>query len=114
MSDMVDSNQTDPNIGKWKLKDPHVCRVFFSSPFNGMEKEREALTSLYWPQIQSKCNAQGNDQAPESTQAYIFIKLVILAYILKVKHTTERILTCIYVTVNCGNQSLPVNTTISN
>ena len=50
---------TDPNLGKWKLKDPHVCRIFFSSPFNGMEKEREALTSLYWPQIQSRCNAQG-------------------------------------------------------
>ena len=55
----VDSPPTDPNLGKWKLKDPHVCRIFFSSPFNGMEKEREALTSLYWPQIQSRCNAQG-------------------------------------------------------
>ena len=55
----VGPRPTDPNLGKWKLKDPHVCRIFFSSPFNGMEKEREALTSLYWPQIQSRCNAQG-------------------------------------------------------
>ena len=35
-----------------KLKNSNVCRVFFSSPFNGMEGERETLTKKYWPQLQ--------------------------------------------------------------
>ena len=34
------------------LKEDSVCRVFFSSPFNGMEGERETLVKKYWPQLQ--------------------------------------------------------------
>ena len=44
---------------KRRLKDARTCRVFFSSPFNGMEGEREELTRRYWPRIQSLCNAKG-------------------------------------------------------
>ena len=45
--------------GRGRLKDPAVCRVFYSSPFNGMEGEREELTRRYWPQLQSACGAVG-------------------------------------------------------
>lgn len=44
---------------KKKLLDPSVCRVFFSSPFNGMEEEREELTRKYWPRLQSACSGVG-------------------------------------------------------
>lgn len=42
-----------------KLKDPRTLRVFFSSPFGGMEDEREELTRKYFPQIHHFCNAKG-------------------------------------------------------
>ncbi|CAD5111484.1 DgyrCDS793 [Dimorphilus gyrociliatus] len=42
-----------------ELKEPKVLRIFFSSPFNGMEIEREELTKRYWPRIQSLCNVHG-------------------------------------------------------
>ncbi|KAL5008182.1 hypothetical protein ScPMuIL_013763 [Solemya velum] len=42
-----------------KLKDPGTCRVFFSSPFGGMEDEREELTRKYFPQLQHFCNSRG-------------------------------------------------------
>ncbi|KAK3592936.1 hypothetical protein CHS0354_011736 [Potamilus streckersoni] len=42
-----------------KLKDPGTCRIFFSSPFNGMEEEREELTRKYFPQIHHLCNSKG-------------------------------------------------------
>jgi nephrocystin-3 len=45
--------------GKQKLKDPNVCRIFFSSPFLGMEKEREELTRQYFPQLQHLCSSKG-------------------------------------------------------
>ena len=41
------------------LHDKHVCRVFFSSPFNGMKAEREILASRYWPRLQSYCESRG-------------------------------------------------------
>lgn len=41
------------------LKDPRTCRIFFSSPFSGMEGEREELTRKYLPQIQHLCNSKG-------------------------------------------------------
>ena len=44
---------------KKKLKEPQICRVFFSSPFRGMEQERELLTKQYFPIFQSMCAAQG-------------------------------------------------------
>ncbi|CAH1794895.1 unnamed protein product [Owenia fusiformis] len=49
---------------EWKLKDPRVCRIFFSSPFKGMEGEREELTKRYWPKIQSLCNSKGIQFVP--------------------------------------------------
>ncbi|XP_067680121.1 TPR repeat-containing protein DDB_G0287407-like [Haliotis asinina] len=42
-----------------KLKDPRTCRIFFSSPFGGMEEEREELTRKYFPQIHHLCNSRG-------------------------------------------------------
>ena len=42
-----------------KLKDPRVVRVFISSPFNGMEKERDILTKFYWPKIESALSDKG-------------------------------------------------------
>jgi len=42
-----------------KMKDSTTCRVFYSSPFNGMEGEREELTRRYWPQLASACSAVG-------------------------------------------------------
>lgn len=44
---------------KFKLKDPQTCRIFFSSPFGGMEDEREELTRKYFPQIQHFCSQYG-------------------------------------------------------
>ena len=41
------------------LHDRHVCRVFFSSPFNGMQAEREILACRYWPRLQSYCESHG-------------------------------------------------------
>ena len=51
-------------MAQMKLKDPHICRVFFSSPFNGLEEEREELTKIYWPQLQSLCASQGIQFVP--------------------------------------------------
>ncbi len=47
-----------------KLKEPAICRIFFSSPFRGLEAEREELTKKYWPQIRSFCNAKGLQFVP--------------------------------------------------
>ncbi|KAK7504283.1 hypothetical protein BaRGS_00004587 [Batillaria attramentaria] len=44
---------------KTKLREPGTCRIFFSSPFGGMEEEREELTRKYFPQIQHACNMHG-------------------------------------------------------
>lgn len=33
--------------------------MFFSSPFGGLELEREELTKKYWPQLQSLCSRHG-------------------------------------------------------
>ncbi|OWF34800.1 hypothetical protein KP79_PYT14199 [Mizuhopecten yessoensis] len=42
-----------------KLKDPSTLRIFFSSPFGGMEEEREELTRRYFPHINHICNSRG-------------------------------------------------------
>ena len=42
-----------------KLQDPRVVRVFISSPFNGMEKERDILTKFYWPKIEAALSEKG-------------------------------------------------------
>ena len=47
------------NKEKIKLKDPSVLRIFFSSPFKGMEAEREELTKRYFPAIESVCKSRG-------------------------------------------------------
>lgn len=41
------------------VKEEGTCRIFFSSPFVGMEEEREELTKRLWPRIQSLCNSKG-------------------------------------------------------
>ncbi|KAH9496124.1 hypothetical protein Btru_012115 [Bulinus truncatus] len=47
-----------------KLKDPKTLRLFFSSPFGGMEEEREELTRKYFPQFQHLCNSRGIQFVP--------------------------------------------------
>ena len=42
-----------------KLRDPRLVKIFFSSPFGGMEEEREELTRRYVPQIHHLCNSKG-------------------------------------------------------
>lgn len=58
-TDDEEDNGTGEKITKKRLKEARVCRVFFSSPFRGMEAERELLTKQYFPTLQSLCNAQG-------------------------------------------------------
>ena len=41
-----------------------TIRVFFSSPFGGMEGERETLTRKYFPEIASYCQSFGYDFIP--------------------------------------------------
>lgn len=40
------------------------ARVFFSSPFGGLEEEREELTKKYWPQLSSMCKRAGYEFVP--------------------------------------------------
>ncbi|GFN83092.1 tetratricopeptide repeat protein [Plakobranchus ocellatus] len=49
---------------KRKMKNPKTLRVFFSSPFGGMEEEREELTRKYFPQFQHACNVRGVQFVP--------------------------------------------------
>ncbi|CAL1529408.1 unnamed protein product [Lymnaea stagnalis] len=49
---------------KRQLKDPRTLRLFFSSPFGGMEEEREELTRKYFPQFQHLCNTRGIQFVP--------------------------------------------------
>lgn len=41
-----------------------TARVFFSSPFGGLEEEREELTKKYWPQLSSMCKKAGYEFVP--------------------------------------------------
>jgi nephrocystin-3 len=47
-----------------QLKDPGTFRVFFSSPFRGMEEERTELTRKYFPEIHHKCAEMGLQFVP--------------------------------------------------
>ncbi|XP_005111748.1 TPR repeat-containing protein DDB_G0287407 [Aplysia californica] len=47
-----------------RLKDPSTLRVFFSSPFGGMEGERVELTRKYFPHFHHACNARGIQFVP--------------------------------------------------
>jgi nephrocystin-3 len=38
--------------------------VFFSSPFGGMEKEREILTKQYFPELRVLCEQNGLSFVP--------------------------------------------------
>ena len=42
----------------------NVIRVFFSSPFGGLEEEREELTKRYWPQLAGICARNGYTFVP--------------------------------------------------
>ncbi|KAL8601645.1 hypothetical protein ACOMHN_003911 [Nucella lapillus] len=42
-----------------QLKNSQTFRVFFSSPFKGLEEEREELTRKYIPEIQHRCAEMG-------------------------------------------------------
>lgn len=42
-----------------RLKDPRTCRVFVSSPFNGLERERQELVTRYFPQLSALCQERG-------------------------------------------------------
>ncbi|XP_052060988.1 TPR repeat-containing protein DDB_G0287407-like [Mytilus californianus] len=41
------------------LQDKRTCRIFFSSPFGGMEDERGELTRRYFPKIHHLCSLHG-------------------------------------------------------
>ena len=41
-----------------------TARVFFSSPFGGLEEEREELTKKYWPRLSSICKRAGYEFVP--------------------------------------------------
>ena len=52
-------NNYEMTLPPQALKDKRTCRIFFSSPFGGMEDEREELTRLYFPRIQHICSSLG-------------------------------------------------------
>ncbi|GFS15505.1 peptidase inhibitor 16 [Elysia marginata] len=61
----MDAPQKKPDlIVKRKLKNAKTLRVFFSSPFGGMEEEREELTRKYFPHFQHACNVRGVQFVP--------------------------------------------------
>ena len=41
-----------------------TARVFLSSPFGGLEEEREELTKKYWPKLSSICKRAGYEFVP--------------------------------------------------
>ncbi|XP_041473273.1 TPR repeat-containing protein DDB_G0287407-like [Lytechinus variegatus] len=45
-------------------KEKYVARVFFSSPFGGLEEERELLTKQYWPELAHLCQKSGYEFVP--------------------------------------------------
>ena len=45
------------NAGKKHQK--RTIRVFYSSPFRGLEREREMLSGVYWPRISQACAQRG-------------------------------------------------------
>ena len=47
-----------------EMKQAGVLRIFFSSPFKGMEAEREEFTKTYWPKIDSFCKSKGLQFVP--------------------------------------------------
>ena len=49
---------------KKKQQKQKVVRVFFSSPFGGLEEEREELTKKYWPQLAHLCTKAGYEFVP--------------------------------------------------
>lgn len=53
------------SLSKANLKQQRkTARVFFSSPFGGLEEEREELTKKYWPQLTSMCKRAGYEFVP--------------------------------------------------
>lgn len=51
-------------MSDFQFKEPGILRIFFSSPFNGMEGERDEFTKKYWPRIRSLCNSKGLQFVP--------------------------------------------------
>lgn len=45
-------------------KEKYVARVFYSSPFGGLEEERELLTKQYWPELAHFCQKAGYQFVP--------------------------------------------------
>ncbi|XP_033631200.1 TPR repeat-containing protein DDB_G0287407-like [Asterias rubens] len=41
-----------------------IARVFWSSPFGGLEEERELLTKKYWPRLAHMCQKAGYEYVP--------------------------------------------------
>ncbi|XP_077865213.1 TPR repeat-containing protein DDB_G0287407-like [Saccoglossus kowalevskii] len=44
--------------------DKRIVRVFFSSPFRGLEIEREEMTKKYWPRLSTMCSKAGFEFVP--------------------------------------------------
>ncbi|XP_077979970.1 TPR repeat-containing protein DDB_G0287407-like [Glandiceps talaboti] len=47
-----------------ETKERRIVRVFFSSPFRGLEQERHELTKKYWPRLSSMCSKAGYEFVP--------------------------------------------------
>ncbi|XP_077980178.1 TPR repeat-containing protein DDB_G0287407-like [Glandiceps talaboti] len=45
-------------------QESRIVRVFFSSPFRGLEMEREELAKTYWPRLSSMCSKAGYEFVP--------------------------------------------------
>ena len=41
------------------FRESNVCRIFISSPFRGLEDERDELSRHYWPRLQALCASRG-------------------------------------------------------
>ena len=54
-----DVEESEEKTDEVDFKTPGVCRIFISSPFNGLEEEREELTKRHWPRIQTLCASRG-------------------------------------------------------
>ncbi|XP_070580560.1 TPR repeat-containing protein DDB_G0287407-like [Ptychodera flava] len=47
-----------------ETQERRIVRVFFSSPFRGLELEREELTKKYWPRLSTMCSKAGYEFVP--------------------------------------------------
>lgn len=62
--------------------------VFFSSPFGGMERERDLLTKLYFPELRVMCEQAGLTFVPIDLRWGAFHLVHVLALVCFPSHST--------------------------